>query len=97
MTIPDFLARAAISGVMLIKPFLRSLPTAESNQWPEKVESGWEKWREWALNRKRQKGEQKVWIMKIKPVIAIILEALASFVSVSSDTISCPSGILHEA
>ena len=40
MTIPDFLARAAISGVMLIKPFLRSLPTAESNQWPEKVESG---------------------------------------------------------
>ena len=35
--------------------------------------------------------------MKIKPVIAIILEALASFVSVIRETISCPGGIFHEA
>ncbi len=35
--------------------------------------------------------------MKIKPVIAIILEALASFVNVISDTVFCPGGIFHEA
>ena len=56
----------------------------------KKLSCVWEKRREWALNRRRQKGGQKVWIMKIKPVIAITLEALASFVSVISDTVSCP-------
>ena len=75
---------------MWIKPFLRSLPNAESNQCWKKLSCVWEKRREWALNRRRQKGGQKVWIMKIKPVISITLEALASFVSVISDTVSCP-------
>ena len=34
--------------------------------------------------------------MKIKPVIAIILEAPASFVIAIRDTVFCPGGILHK-